>query len=133
MLNSLSYSNPRTSTASNPAMGTIAHLPVRMGLTIQSIPETERWHEGPYCHFYIAVCENINHYRPAIPAFVNQIEGSGIGIKDDSTHSSDNGDGVSTPSTPMGSAKKTSGKPTANEKALERARGWLPVRRLLFC
>jgi hypothetical protein len=55
--------------------------------------------------------------------FVNQIEGSGIGIgiKDDSTHCSDNGGAVSTPSTPMVSAKKTTGKPTVNEKALERA------------
>lgn len=34
-LHSLSYSNPRTSTASNPSMGTIAHLPVRLGLTVQ--------------------------------------------------------------------------------------------------
>jgi hypothetical protein len=96
-----------------------------MGLTIQPIPEPERWHEGPYCHIYIAACENIDHYRakvrPAIRAFVNQIEGSGIGIKDDSTHGSENGGAVPTPSTPIGSAKKTAGKPTANEKALERA------------
>jgi hypothetical protein len=124
-LHSLSYLNPRTSTASNPSMGTIAHLPVRMGLTIQPIPEPERWHEGPYCHIYIAACENIDHYRakvrPAIRAFVNQIEGSGIGIKDDSTHGSENGGAVPTPSTPIGSTKKTAGKPTANEKALERA------------
>jgi hypothetical protein len=122
-LHLLLYSNPRTSTASNPSMGTMAHLPVRMGLTIQPIPKPERWHEGPYCHIYIAACENIDHYRPAIRAFVNQIEGSCIGIKDDSTHGSDNGGVVSTPSTstPMGSAKKTAGKPMANEKALERA------------
>ena len=65
--------------------------------------------------------------------FVNQIEGSGIGIKDDSTHCSDNGGAVSTPSTPMVSAKKTTGKPTVNEKALERTGLAAPVRRLLFC
>jgi hypothetical protein len=125
-LHLLSYSNPQTSTASNPSMGTITHLPVRMGLTIQPIPEAERWQKGPYCHIYIASCENIDHYRakvhPAIRAIViNQIEGSGIGIKDDSNHGSDNGGEVSTPSTLMVSAKKMTGKPTANEKALERA------------
>jgi hypothetical protein len=73
-------------------METIAHLPARMGLMIQPIPEPERWHEGPYCHIYITACENIDHYRtkihPTIRAFVDQIEGSGIGIKDDSTHGS---------------------------------------------
>jgi hypothetical protein len=123
-LHSLSYSNPWTSTPSNPSMGTIVHLPVRMGLMIQPKPEPKRWHEGPYCHIYIAACENIDHYRakvhPVIRTFVNQIEGSGIDIKDDSTHGSGNGGTVSTPSTPMLSAKKTAGKPTANEKALER-------------
>ena len=102
-----------------------------------SIPEPEQWHEGPKCHIYIAACDNIDHYRakvhPAIWAFVNQIEGSAIGIKDDSTHGSDNGGAVSTPSTPMESAKKTTRKPTANEKALERTGLAAPVRRLLFC
>ena len=111
-------------------MGTIAHLPVRMGLTIQPIPEPERWHKGPYCYIYIAACENIDHFRTAIRALVNQIEGSGIGIEDDSTHGSDNGDVVSTRSTPMGSAKKTAGKPMANEQALERA--WLAAGKTSF-
>lgn len=120
-LHSLSYSNPRTSTSSNPSMGTIAHLPVRMGLTIQPIADPDRWHEGPYCHVYIAPCENIDHYRakvrPAIRAFVNQLEGSGIGIKDDSSHGETNGAVVSAPA----STPKKVNKPTANEKALEKA------------
>ncbi|KAL3791751.1 hypothetical protein HJC23_007518 [Cyclotella cryptica] len=124
-LHSLSYSNPRTSTASKPSMGTIAHLPVRLGLTIQPISDPDRWHEGPYCHIYIAPCENIDHYRakvrPAIRAFVNQIEGSGIGIKDDSNHGSEANSCAPRTSTPMGSAKKSANKPTANEKALEKA------------
>lgn len=130
-LHSLSYSNPRTSTASNPSMGTIAHLPVRLGLTIQPILDPDRWHEGPYCHVYIAACANIDHYRakvrPAIRAFVNQIEGSGIGIKDDSEHGgrgiAENGVPGAT-GTPVVSGKgggNNSNKPTANEKALEKA------------
>lgn len=140
-LHSLSYSNPRTSTPSNPSIGTIAHLPVRLGLTTQPINDPDRWHEGPYCHIYIAACENVDHYRakvrPAIRAFVNQIEGSGIGIKDDSNHGGGVGGGssnhtsappappasavgpssTSTPSTPS----KKGGKLTANEKALSKA------------
>ena len=134
-LHSLSYSNPRTSTTASPSMGTIAHLPIRLGLTIQPISDPDRWHEGPYCHVYIAACDNVDHYRakvrPAIRAFVNQIEGSGIGIQEDSRHngrmeSPDSGHNTASSSpppppmsTPM-SGKKV--KPnTANEKALVKA------------
>ena len=136
-LHSLSYSNPRTSTASNPSMGTIAHLPIRLGLTVQPMSDPDKWHQGPYCHVYIAPCENVDHYRakvrPAIRAFVNQIEGSGIGIKDENSGHGGEGNGgmggaaggggvgaTSSPSsTPVAGKKGT--KPTANEKALEKA------------
>eukprot|EP00586_Coscinodiscus_wailesii_P015156 CAMPEP_0172508552 /NCGR_PEP_ID=MMETSP1066-20121228/212856_1 /TAXON_ID=671091 /ORGANISM="Coscinodiscus wailesii, Strain CCMP2513" /LENGTH=250 /DNA_ID=CAMNT_0013286571 /DNA_START=162 /DNA_END=911 /DNA_ORIENTATION=- len=42
-----------------------------------SVQPTE-WHTGPYCHVYIAACENTDHYkskiRPGLSAFVSQIE-----------------------------------------------------------
>lgn len=142
-LHSLSYSNPRTSTISNPSMGTIAHLPIRLGLTIQPIPDPDRWHEGPYCHVYIAACDNVDHYRakvrPAIRAFVNQIEGSGIGIQEDNSRhngkmevpftaaANNNGHNTASSSSPPPPPKSTpmSGKKvkpnTANEKALVKA------------
>ncbi|KAL7463947.1 hypothetical protein ACHAXS_004298 [Conticribra weissflogii] len=78
-LHSLPYSHPRTSTP-----GTIARLPVRFRLHAQPVGTPALWHEGPYCHIYIARCEGLEHYRakvrPAVRAFVGQIEGSGAGL-----------------------------------------------------
>jgi len=78
-LHSLPYSHPRTSTP-----GTIARLPVRFRLHAQPVGTPALWHEGPYCHVYIARCEGLEHYRakvrPAVRAFVGQIEGSGAGL-----------------------------------------------------
>lgn len=42
------------------------------------VSDPAEWHNGPYCHVYIAACESIEHYRnkvkPALQAFVSQIE-----------------------------------------------------------
>lgn len=38
------------------------------------------WHTMPFCHVYVAACENVDHYRtkvrPSIQAFVSQLEAS---------------------------------------------------------
>jgi len=76
-LHSLPYKHPRTSQPQS-----ISTLPINFNLT--SIPNTtpQNWHLDPYCHVYIATVSNIDHYRtkvrPAIRAFVNQLEGSGM-------------------------------------------------------
>jgi hypothetical protein len=45
---------------------------------IVSVSDPAEWHTGPFCHVYIAACENMEHYRtkvrPALQAFVSQIE-----------------------------------------------------------
>ena len=42
------------------------------------VSDPAEWHNGPYCHVYIAACESTEHYRnkvkPALQAFVSQIE-----------------------------------------------------------
>ena len=42
------------------------------------VSDPAEWHNGPYCHVYIAACESMDHYRskvkPALQAFVSQIE-----------------------------------------------------------
>jgi len=76
-LHSLPYKHPRTSQPQS-----ISTLPINFNLT--SIPNTtpQNWHLDPYCHVYVATVQNIDHYRtkvrPAIRAFVNQLEGSGM-------------------------------------------------------
>ncbi|KAL3921225.1 MAG: hypothetical protein SGILL_002857, partial [Bacillariaceae sp.] len=45
---------------------------------IAPVSDPAEWHTGPFCHVYIAACENMEHYRtkirPALQAFVSQIE-----------------------------------------------------------
>jgi trafficking protein particle complex subunit 10 len=45
---------------------------------IVPVSDPAEWHTGPFCHVYIAACENIDHYqtkvKPALQAFVSQIE-----------------------------------------------------------
>ncbi|GKY93164.1 hypothetical protein MPSEU_000284400 [Mayamaea pseudoterrestris] len=40
--------------------------------------DASEWHLGPYCHVYLAACENLEHYRtrvkPSIQAFLSQID-----------------------------------------------------------
>ena len=59
----------------------VSSLPVNFALTMQPASDPADWHTGPYCHIYIAAVENVEQYRakvrPALRAFVNQIEGSG--------------------------------------------------------
>lgn len=63
---------------------------------MQPASDPADWHTGPYCHIYIAAVENVEHYRakvrPALRAFVNQIEGSGTMAA--SSSSSNGGGGV---------------------------------------
>ncbi|KAL7457212.1 hypothetical protein ACHAWC_008708 [Mediolabrus comicus] len=98
---------------------TVDHLPVKMKLQQQPISNVEQWHDNPYCHVYIATCTNMDHYRakvrPAVKAFVNQIEGSGIINNVDTVASA-----ISSPTSAAAAAAagKDKGKKTANEKAL---------------
>ncbi|KAL9181886.1 hypothetical protein ACHAXT_012229 [Thalassiosira profunda] len=119
-LHSLPFVHPRTSTRHQ-----IPSLPVRFGLTMQPISDPADWHDGPYCHVYIAAVENIDHYRakvrPALRAFVNQIEGSGTTA---STAGAPAGKKqmAASPNTPGSAASPTiKGKKSANEKALAKA------------
>lgn len=45
-----------------------------------SISDPAEWHTGSYCHVYIAACETVDQYRtkvrPALQAFISQIEGA---------------------------------------------------------
>jgi hypothetical protein len=40
--------------------------------------DPSEWHKGPYCHVYLAACDNLEHYRtrvkPSIQAFLSQID-----------------------------------------------------------
>ena len=68
------------------AEGTIESLHVQpvtthtIGGTMVSIATTDAtdWHKDPYCHVYIAACENLDHYRttvrPSLQAVVSQLE-----------------------------------------------------------
>ena len=42
--------------------------------------DAAEWHVGPYCHVYLAVCDGYDNYRnkvrPAIQAFISQLEGN---------------------------------------------------------
>ena len=127
-LHSLPYTHPRTSTRHQ-----IPTLPVRFGLTTQPISDPTNWHEGPYCHVYIAAVESVEHYRsrvrPALRAFVNQIEGSGTtastpNVSEGSRKKMVSPGGGATPGgggTPGTPSNVKGGKKSANEKALARA------------
>ena len=45
-----------------------------------ALTDPAEWHNSPYCHVFIAACEGLEHYRtkvrPALQAFVSQVEGS---------------------------------------------------------
>jgi hypothetical protein len=108
----------------------IPQLPVKLKLQQQPISDSDQWHENPYCHIYIACCENLDHYRakvrPAVRAFVNQIEGSGIMSRE--KNNNDDIMAIASPTTASaapggagatgGGGGKEKGKKTANEKAL---------------
>ena len=90
-LHSIPYTHPRTSMKCQ-----VPSLPIRFALTMQPASDPADWHTGPYCHVYIAAVESVEHYRskvrPALRAFVNQIEGSGT-IMATTTSSSSGGGG----------------------------------------
>ena len=48
------------------------------GAAAAPVSDPQEWHNGPYCHVYIAACESMEHYRtkvkPSLQAFVSQIE-----------------------------------------------------------
>ena len=71
------------------------------------------WHHGPYCHVYVAACRDIDHYRarvrPALQAFVSQVEGAGSGLAVDSAAAAD-AKGDSDRSGGKGGGKGTSSK-----------------------
>eukprot|EP00978_Attheya_sp_CCMP212_P029292 scaffold103588_cov50-Attheya_sp.AAC.4 len=50
------------------------------GVQPTTITDPAEWHGGPYCHVYLAACDNLDHYRikvrPALQAFVSQMEGA---------------------------------------------------------
>jgi trafficking protein particle complex subunit 10 len=48
------------------------------GAAAVPVTDPSEWHNGSYCHVYIAACESLEHYRtkirPSLQAFVSQIE-----------------------------------------------------------
>ncbi len=97
-LRGVQYKNPRSGESD-----VISSIPVQMILTrtgnasgtgeaanvawggmagSATTPSTDpaEWHNAPFCHVYIAACENMEHYRskvrPSLQAFVSQIEAS---------------------------------------------------------
>ena len=48
------------------------------GMAAAPVSDPAEWHKGPFCHVYIAACENMQTYRnkvrPSVQAFVSQIE-----------------------------------------------------------
>mmetsp|Transcript_21215 Transcript_21215/g.34739 ORF Transcript_21215/g.34739 Transcript_21215/m.34739 type:complete len:1607 (+) Transcript_21215:45-4865(+) len=129
-LHSINLNNKSNSKSNIPLLlrtkptSSLKKLPVKLKLQQQPINTPEQWHDNPYCHIYIACCENVDHYRakvrPAVKAFVNQIEGSGIMSRDNTAES------MATTVSPTSAAAtaaaaaggKEKGKKTANEKAL---------------
>lgn len=81
-LNNINYENPSTN-----QIDIIEKLPIRTQLTAPMVTDAINWHEDPLCHVYIAACYSVDHYRekvrPAIRAFVNQIDGAASGNEED--------------------------------------------------
>jgi DNA-binding ferritin-like protein (Dps family) len=81
-LTSIKYENPSTN-----QVEIIEKLPIRTQLTAPMVADAINWHEDPLCHVYIAACYSVDHYRekvrPAIRAFVNQIDGAASGNEED--------------------------------------------------
>jgi len=48
------------------------------GMAAAPVSDPAEWHKGPFCHVYIAACENMHAYRnkvrPSVQAFVSQVE-----------------------------------------------------------
>jgi hypothetical protein len=77
-----------------------ANVPWGGGAAVAApVSDPAEWHNGPFCHVYIAACESSEHYRtkvrPSLQAFVSQIEGAaaassravGIGAASSSNYS----------------------------------------------
>lgn len=51
------------------------------GMAATPVTDPAEWHNGPFCHVYIAACANMTDYRnkvrPSVQAFVSQIEKPG--------------------------------------------------------
>lgn len=69
----------RTGTASGTGEANVAWGGLAGSAATPSMDPAE-WHAAPFCHVYVAACENIDHYRtkirPSIQAFVSQLEAS---------------------------------------------------------
>jgi trafficking protein particle complex subunit 10 len=67
------------------------------GAAATPVSDPAEWHNGPFCHVYIAACANMHDYRnkvrPSVQAFVSQIESAA-----NSYNSSASGDGSTAPS-----------------------------------
>ena len=63
--------SPNSSCANIPWGGTVS-------TALQQTSDPSEWHTAPFCHVYIAACENVDHYRtkvrPSLKAFVSQLE-----------------------------------------------------------
>ncbi|KAL7548024.1 hypothetical protein ACHAWF_011321 [Thalassiosira exigua] len=60
-LRSLPYVHPRTG-----ARRSVSSLPVRLGLRTRPVTDPAEWHDGPYCHVYVAAAEGLEHYRAKV-------------------------------------------------------------------
>jgi hypothetical protein len=69
----------RTGTASGTGEANVAWGGLAGSAATASMDPAE-WHSAPFCHVYVAACENVDHYRtkvrPSIQAFVSQLEAS---------------------------------------------------------
>ena len=67
----------RTGTASGNGEANVAWGGLASSAATSSMDPAE-WHTAPFCHVYVAACENVDHYRtkvrPSIQAFVSQLE-----------------------------------------------------------
>ncbi len=82
-LKSIRYKNLRTN-----SVETIDEIRIQPEISISDfISDPADWHHGPLCHVYIAACASLDHYRhkvrPALKAFVSQVDGAGSANKEE--------------------------------------------------
>jgi hypothetical protein len=62
------------------------------GTPAATVSDPSEWHNGSYCHVYVAACESLEHYRtkvrPSLQAYVSQIESAASGSAAGSSTSS---------------------------------------------
>lgn len=84
LISSLPVQPTMTGTHTGPKSGEGANVPWGGTAAKAAAPVTEpsEWHNGPFCHVYIAAVSGLDHYRtkvrPSLQAFVSQIEAAAL-------------------------------------------------------